>query len=202
MLSESPSERPARPADALEGRHILADLLQRVAGGDRGALGTLYRATSAKLYGVCLRILKDNGESEDVLQEVYMVVWRRAGAFDASRGSPITWLAAIARNRAIDRLRSRKAAGDGVSAQSAEAVLAEAADPMPNADDLLERSDTYRRLWSCLETLDPRHAHAIRAAFHEGVTYESLAGQAGVPLGTMKGWVRRSLLRLRGCLDA
>lgn len=201
-MPSDPPERPAPPApDAFDARAALIDLLGLVAKGDRDALGTLYRATSAKLYGVCLRILKDGGETEDVLQEVYMVVWRRADAFDASRGSPITWLAAIARNRAIDRLRARKPARDAGGSQTVDALLSEAADPSPNAADMLERSEAYRRIEACLDDLDPRHAHAIRSAFHEGVTYEALAGEAGVPLGTMKSWVRRSLLRLRGCLD-
>ena len=81
----------------------------RVAAGDRGALKTVYDASSAKLFGVVLRILADRAEAEDVLQDVYLTVWRKAGAFDPERGvSPITWLVALARNRAIDRLRARK----------------------------------------------------------------------------------------------
>src|SRR6187551_201309 len=87
-------------------RKQLAAALSRVAGGDRAALQFVYRETSAKLFGVCLRILHDRGEAEDVLQDVYMTVWRRAETFDPDRASPITWLVAIARNRSIDRLRS------------------------------------------------------------------------------------------------
>ncbi len=87
-------------------RKQLVAALARVAGGDRTALRLLYRDTSAKLFGVCLRILRDNGEAEDVLQEVYITVWRNAAAFDPERASPITWLVAIARNRSIDRLRA------------------------------------------------------------------------------------------------
>jgi RNA polymerase sigma-70 factor (ECF subfamily) len=177
-------------------------MLQRVAAGDRAALGSLYRATVAKLYGICLRILKDEAESEDVVQEVYMVVWRRAGAFDADRGSPITWLAAIARNRAIDRLRTRRPGRDGGGSDNAEAALAAMADEAPLAPELMERSETYQRLRACLDGLDGKHADAIRTAFFEGVTYETLAERAAVPIGTMKSWVRRSLIRLRGCLDS
>src|ERR1700743_1518601 len=85
----------------------LAPLMPRIAGGDRGALRQLYEATSAKLFGVCLRILSDREESEDVLQEVYVTVWRRADRFEPGRASVMTWVSTIARNRSIDRLRAR-----------------------------------------------------------------------------------------------
>src|SRR5258705_13060817 len=87
-------------------RSQLAAALARVAGGDRAALRIVYQDTSAKLYGVCLRILKDRAEAEDVLQDVFVAVWRKAASFDPGRASPITWLVAIARNRSIDRVRS------------------------------------------------------------------------------------------------
>src|SRR5262249_50696775 len=89
----------------------LAAALARVAGGDRAALRLVYQDTSAKLFGVCLRILKDRREAKDVLQDVYVTVWRKAASFDPARASPITWMVAIARNRAIDLLRSRAAGG-------------------------------------------------------------------------------------------
>src|SRR6476620_10041907 len=92
--------------DADATRSQLAAALARVAGGDHAALRIVYQDTSAKLFGVCLRILKDRSEAEDVLQDVYVTVWRKAATFDSGRASPITWMVAIARNRAIDRLRS------------------------------------------------------------------------------------------------
>src|ERR1700682_1124291 len=92
--------------DADATRSQLVAALVRVAGGDRTALRTIYQDTSAKLFGVCLRILNDRGEAEDVLQDVYVTVWRKAASFDPARASPITWLVAIARNRSIDRLRA------------------------------------------------------------------------------------------------
>src|SRR4030081_4139561 len=91
---------------AEENRSQLVAALARVAGGDRAALQIVYQDTSAKLFGVCLRILNDRSEAEDVLQEVYVTVWRKAASFDPARASPITWMVAIARNRAIDRLRA------------------------------------------------------------------------------------------------
>src|SRR6266496_535358 len=93
--------------DADATRSQLAAALVRVAGGDRAALRIVYQDTCAKLFGVCLRILRDRSEAEDVLQDVYVAVWRKAGTFDPGRASPITWLVAIARNRSIDRLRAR-----------------------------------------------------------------------------------------------
>lgn len=177
-------------------RRLTLDLVA-VAGGDRAALKRVYSATSAKLFGVCLRILGDDSEAEDVLQEVYLTVWRKAGSFDPERGvSPITWLAALARNRAIDRLRASKAH----LSRPIEAI-AETPDSAPLASALVEGRQSRQQLNACLETLEPAHAACIRSAFFDGHTYGSLAEGSGVPLGTMKSWIRRALQRLRTCLE-
>jgi RNA polymerase sigma-70 factor (ECF subfamily) len=182
-------------------REMLSQALSRVARGEAAALKDVYDRTSAKLMGVCLRILREPSEAEDVLQEVYVSVWRNAAAFDRARGSPITWLATMARNRAIDRLRARSPAGvaqgGGVPIEAALAI----ADPAPTAETALENADRHARLDRCLGELESPHRQAIRSAFLEGHTYETLARQAGVPLGTMKSWIRRALLRLRACLQ-
>lgn len=177
-------------------RARLAAALRKVAQGDRAALRDVYDRTSAKLFGVCLRILNDRQEAEDVLQEVYLTVWRRADSFDAGKASPITWLVSIGRNRSIDRLRSGKSRR---SAPLDEA--AEIADSAPTAVAIIETNDEHARLAGCIEQLDPKHATSVRTAFFEGVTYDALAKAAGVPLGTMKGWIRRSLQSLRTCLE-
>jgi len=169
-----------------------------VAGGDRAALRVVYQDTSAKLFGVCLRILKDRGEAEDVLQEVFVTVWRRAASFDPGRASPITWMVAIARNRAIDRLRASAVSRRMEPIESADAV----SDPAPAAVERVELAQQHQRLSRCLEELEARHASAIRAAFLDGTTYEELAARMSVPLGTMKSWIRRGLLKLRTCLEA
>ena len=176
----------------MEGTGHLVALLASVGNGDRAALKSLYDATSAKLYGVVLRIVQDRNEAEDVLQEVYITVWRKAAEYDATRASPITWLATIARNRAIDRQRARAARPSGPLDQAAEV-----ADPAVGADRLAEASDDARRVHAALATLDPRHAAIIRAAYFEGLSYDALAEREGVPVGTLKSWVRRGLIRMR-----
>lgn len=178
-------------------RALLSRALSRVAARDPSALKDVYQRTSAKLLGVVFRILGDRDEAEDVLQEVYITVWNKADRFDANRASPITWLVSIARNRAIDRLRARN-----VRPTTTIEAAADVADSQPDAVALLESKGEQARLNGCLDQLDPQHASAVRTAFFHGVTYEALATKLNVPLGTMKSWIRRSLLSLRACLEA
>jgi len=178
-------------------RSQLAAALARVAAGDRAALRIVYQDTSAKLFGVCLRILNDRSEAEDVLQDVYVTVWRKAGSFDPSRASPITWLVAIARNRAIDRLRASAMSRRSEPIETAEDVR----DDAPAALDLVVAAEQQARLKVCLGELEERHSAVIRSAFLDGVTYEQLAQRMDVPLGTMKSWIRRGLMKLRACLE-
>lgn len=179
-----------------DNRMLLTAALQRTAAGDRVGLQTVYRLTSAKLFGVCCRILIDRGEAEDVLQEIYMTVWRKAGDYDPARASPMTWLIAIARNRAIDRVRSRPAARTLAPLEAA----ADVADPVPIADDLLEQAQDYARLHACLQALAAHERAALKGAFFEGSNYGELATRMSVPLGTMKSWIRRAILKLKACL--
>lgn len=180
---------PAAPAD-------LQPLMTRIAAGDRAALRQLYQATSAKLFGVALRILSDREEAEDVLQEVYVTVWRRADRYDAAKAGVMTWVATIARNRAIDRLRAR---GPMAYAEPVEDL--QIADGGPGAEALLEAAGDAARLQGCLGELDGRTQAVIRTAFFEGVTYEALAHRMSEPLGTVKSWIRRGLAKLKGCLE-
>ena len=179
-------------------REQLAHALTQTGQGDRAAFRRVYDATSAKLFGVCIRILHDRQLAEDVLQDAYVSVWNRASSFDPTRASPITWLATIARNRSIDRLRSGARSRNDRPLEAA----ADAADAAPLASDLVESGDEARRLNGCLGELEDRTRNAIRTAFFEGVTYEALAEREGAPLGTVKSWIRRGLLRLRACLEA
>lgn len=187
----------AKPMDAETRRRQLVAAIARVAGGDRAALRLVYSETSAKLFGVCLRILGDRSEAEDVLQDVYLTVWRKAASFDEAVASPITWLVAIARNRSIDRLRSRA----GSRAHFPLEAAAEIPDEGLSALERLEIGEDQARLKDCLQELEERQSAAIRSAFLDGFTYEELAMRNRVPLGTMKSWIRRGLLKLRACLE-
>ncbi len=177
-----------RTGEAETARTVLSGALQRVGRGDQAALRYVYDQTSAKLFGVCVRILQDKNEAEDVLQEVYVTVWRKASVFDPGISSPITWLVALARNRSIDQLRSLETAD-------------EVQDSTPLAIDLVQAGQEIQRLETCVNELEPDHAQHVRKAFMSGLTYQTLAEQAGVPLGTMKSWIRRALIRLKACLE-
>lgn len=178
-------------------RNLIAAALARIPGGDRAALQTVYRLTSAKLFGVALRILGERSEAEDVLQEVYVTVWRKAADFDASRASPMTWLIAVARNRAIDRLRASRQSRNMAPIEAASEV----ADAAPTADDALEGAESKARLHGCLGELAEHENKALRGAFFDGNTYEELATRMKVPLGTMKSWIRRAMIKLKDCLE-
>lgn len=187
-------DRRSSPQDGA--RKELAALFPAIAAGDQDALANLYKRTSAKLNGVAMRILGNQSEAEEVLQDVYVSVWRNAGRFEPRRASPITWLATIVRNRAIDRLRARKPAA---------APLSDAGDPASDdlsALELLEQADDRERLGDCLGKLDGPPRRAIEAAFLDGSTYSQLAELENVPLGTMKSRIRRALLNLKDCLEA
>ena len=183
------------PATKSSDRHELVPILRSISQGDRDALSMLYRRTSAKLFGICTRLLGNEAEAEDVLQDVFVTVWRKAGRFDANKASPITWLAVIARNKAVDRLRQRKAPTDTIDAAS------DVADDRLSSFELLVIEEDNERLADCLGQLEDRHQRLIRAAFVDGATYPELADRETVPLGTMKSWIRRSLIRLRKCLE-
>jgi RNA polymerase sigma-70 factor (ECF subfamily) len=173
----------------------LVPLLHAIARGERAALATLYARTSAKLFGICMHLLGSEAESEDVLQEVYITVWQKAARFDDGRASPITWLAVLARNKAIDRLRLRRVRTEAIDAAD------HVADDADSAFELLEQGEEQERLRHCLGELEARQQAMIRAAFLDGASYPELAERESVPLGTMKSWIRRGLLRLRGCLE-
>ena len=173
----------------------LITLLDRVSSGEREAFFALYKRTSAKLYGICIRLLGSEAEAEDVLQEIYLTVWQKSSRFDAGKASPITWLAVLARNKAIDRLRRRPRVGEELEA----AALIE--DEGPSAFEAVSVADDAARLARCLDELDERARTMIRTAFLDGVTYPEPASREGVPLGTMKSWIRRGLQSLRGCLE-
>lgn len=186
---------PVARAPASPGAAELVQLLGRAADGDAAAFRDFYDRTSAKLFGIILRILPDRGEAEDVLQEVYVTIWRKAAEFDSTRASPVTWAATIARNRSIDRLRAR-ASRPAAPLETAHDV----ADAAPMADALIDTMRGAASVHAALAALEPRQAAAIRSCYFEGLTYEALAEREGVPVGTLKSWVRRGILRMRAAM--
>ena len=182
-------------ARALEERNSLIEALRKVASGDRLAFEDVYRRTSAKLFGVCLRILPERSQAEEALQEAYLSIWQRAASFDEARGTAMTWLISLTRNRAIDRLR----AGGRIAAAPIE-LASEIPDQTPDAFAIAGMAEDERRLATCISGLETRDAQFIRTAFIEGASYPELAERAGIPLGTLKSRIRRALLKLRDCL--
>jgi RNA polymerase sigma-70 factor, ECF subfamily len=173
----------------------LVELLRRVAAGDRKAFHALFRATSAKLYSVVFRILQRKDLADEIVQEAYLRIWRRAGAFNPSAGSPITWMAVIARNLALDEVRKRQP----VSIEDRPDVLDmpdEFIDPLGDR----ERSETWARLMACLDGIEKDRRDMVLLAYHHGMSREELAAKFGAPVATVKTWLRRSLLQLRACL--
>ena len=173
----------------------IEELISRVALRDRAAFRQLYDQTSAKLFGVCLRILNNRNDAEDALQEVYVKIWNKADRFASGRASGIAWLSAIARNQAIDRYRSRKPISDDIT----EREDIPAKDPTPEASVVM--SDENRALSNCIDELDEKHATAVKRTYLNGWSYQDAADELEIPLNTAKTWVRRSLLALRDCMN-
>ncbi len=198
---------PTPLADWTERSRELSRLLARAGLGDRAAFATLYERTSAQLLGVVLRIQKDRGQAEDVLQEVYVNVWRAASGFDAAQSQPLTWLTSIARHRAIDSLRRqqaqpqvRPAPGHGDDAD--EDVYDGVADTADGPLELLGRAADARALQHCLQDLSAVQRQSVALAFYDGLSHAEVAEHLRQPLGTVKSWVRRALQSLKTCLDA
>lgn len=173
----------------------IAKLIVRVSLRDRQAFDLLYRQTSAKLFGVCLRVLNDRAEAEEALQEVYVKVWTKADRFAISDLSPISWLVAVARNHSIDRVRARRR-----PTAELDAAL-DVADPAPGPEAAAVAGAEGERVHRCLEELDADRAAAVRGAYLKGDSYAELAARFGVPLNTMRTWLRRSLMKLKDCLE-
>ena len=179
----------------------LADLLARTALADQGAFAELYRATSAQLFGVALRIVRETSVAEEILQEAYVAVWHHAKSYLPAKSQPLTWLTAIVRNRCLDSLRRREL--DTVPIATDDDTRAEIDPPSGRstpAELLIEAADA-QAVRSCVESLEGGSRQAIALAFFQGLTHAELAAHLKQPLGTVKSWVRRGLERLRQCLD-
>lgn len=172
-------------------------LLVAVARQDEDAFRTLYDCTSGKLFGITLRICRDRSLAEDALQETYSAVWRRARSFDPAKGSGLVWLAAIARNRAIDILRRRKTAGQ----VEASGRYLEPGSELPDLQSARLDYAELDALIRCLEELGNNQREAVLLAYYEGWSREELATRFDVPVNTLKTRLRRGLAKLRACLE-
>jgi RNA polymerase sigma-70 factor (ECF subfamily) len=191
------SNAPEAPtATNLAAADDLVELLRRTAARDAEAFAALYRQTHALLYGVVARILKRGDASGEALQEAYVRIWEKAGEFDSGKGSPVAWMATIARNRALDDVRrvrptSLEDMPDGFepAAETVEPLAARA------------RSEQLSALLECLGGLEPERREVVLLAYYRGFTRDALAARFDRPVPTIKTWLRRGLMQLRECLE-
>jgi RNA polymerase sigma-70 factor (ECF subfamily) len=168
-------------------------LVTAIRSGDQGAMAALYDRYSSIVYAVALRVLQDTGGAEDVLQDIFMQLWRNPGAFDASRGNMAAWLAVITRHRSIDALRRRRPQAD-----IEDVVLSVEPDMASDAD----RSRAMEKVRGALQTMPSPQRSALEMAYFEGLTHAEIADKTGEPLGTIKTRIRTGLLSLRKVLAA
>jgi RNA polymerase sigma-70 factor (ECF subfamily) len=186
------AEPKSRVADSLR----LETLLRGTAAGDRAAFAELYALAAPQLFGIALRILRQRDRAEDVLQESFVAIWQRARDYDPQKGGPMTWLITVLRRRAIDALR-RGARQPERLAEPEASLLALVAGPADSA----ERGSELRALQNCLGELAAEPRRAMLMVYAYGLTQEEFAARTATPLGTVKSWIRRSLERLKKCLD-
>jgi RNA polymerase sigma-70 factor (ECF subfamily) len=174
---------------------ILSDLalVMAIRSGDQSAMAALYDRFSSIVYAVALRVLQETGAAEDVLQDIFMQLWRNPGAFDSSRGNMAAWLAVIARNRAIDALRRRRPQDD------IEKVVVSVDVDLASETD---RSRAMEKVRGALQAMPSPQRSALELAYFEGLTHTEIAEKTGEPLGTIKTRIRTGLLSLRKILAA
>ena len=188
-----PTQPPAHEPDGAE----LEALLARCAAGDRAALETLYARVAPLLLAVLLRMLRRRDLAEDALQDVFVSVWQRARQFDPIRGRPLAWLISMARYRAIDLQRAARPAVALSEVGTREGEL-----QSEGPTEAIEMLGTGALLRRCLEQIAAPQRHCLVLAYQDGLTHSEIARAVNEPLGTVKSWVRRSLLALRRCLES
>jgi len=173
----------------------LADALRLCALGDRAGLRTIYDAEGPRMVGVAVRIVRRQALAEEAVHDAFVQIWERAASFDPNRGHARSWLYAVVRHRALNILRGE-----------ARTELVDDFEPLDvpsedeDAEHLVVRLSEAGALRRCLEGLEPSRRQAIVLAYVHGLSHGELAGRLGVPLGTVKSWIRRSLISLRECL--
>jgi RNA polymerase sigma-70 factor (ECF subfamily) len=180
-------------------RERLAGLLRATGEGDQAAFAELYRATAAKLYGFAVRIVKEDGQAQECLQDAFIRIWEHAGDYRSERGAPLTWMGVIVRRQALDRVRRK----------DRERILDDP-DELDRRRDQLTHTEgpeaavdprEWDRLSDCIGQLRQEQREAIRLAFFEGLAHPEVAERMAVPLGTVKTWIRRGMEKVRTCLE-
>jgi RNA polymerase sigma factor (sigma-70 family) len=196
-LAEPAPAACTRAADDAE----LAALVRRVCDQHEASLARLYEASSGRVYGLVLRVVRNTALAEEVVEDVFWQVWREAPRFDAGRGKVMAWLLAIARSRAIDALRRQDRVRAHEQATGDDEALASLADPdREGPEDLVAAAQHHARLQALLAALEPLQRQLLSLAFFRGCTHEEIAAQTGLALGTVKSHIRRTLAALKGQL--
>jgi RNA polymerase sigma-70 factor, ECF subfamily len=187
-------------------QRTLAALMARVALRDHAAFKQLYDLTVCCLLGITVRMLRDRSWAEEVVQEVYVSVWHTAPNYSPHKAQPMTWLMAVARNKALDALRSSRADREHCVRPTSrddddEDDLQDSVDACAGPLEQLEQAAETHQLRFCLQCLEPPQRQAIALAFYDGLTHAELALHMNQPLGTVKAWVRRGLDRIKRCLE-
>ncbi|WP_423823119.1 sigma-70 family RNA polymerase sigma factor [Salinisphaera sp. SPP-AMP-43] len=180
-------------------RQQLAAWLQAVANGDESAFQKLYAATSPQLYALLLRMLRSPERAQDALQDAYVRIWQKADTYSPERGAPLTWLLSIARYRALDLLRRRQPEVAMPEEPDRVATLLEDEQSLSPLQEN-ENQQSLAAVNACLKNLSDEQRDSVLLAYYEGLTHQELAERFDAPLGTVKSWIRRGLLRLRDCL--
>jgi len=190
---DEPPEEELSPPDRL------VPLLEAAGRGDQQAFAELYNAAAPKLYAIALRILKQEGQAQECLQDGLVRIWEHAADYRPERGAPMTWMGIIVRRRALDMIRRSGRERVGNEAEDVERWLDGRALAGPGEDpvDPVERD----KLLVCLAELRPEQQQVLRWAYFEGLTHPEMAERSQVPLGTVKTWIRRGIARLRDCLE-
>ncbi len=187
-------------ADAIL-RSVTADLdalLRRVAQRDVDAFAAFYDQTRTRVYGLVLRVLRDPGYSEETTQDIYLQVWRNAGDYNPSAGSPLSWLMTVAHRRAVDRVRSEQAGADRESRYGAATIEP----PVDQVSEQVIDNDDYRQITHCLGALTDKQRECIELAYYDGLTYVQVSDRLSANLATVKSRMRDAIRGLRNCLGA
>ena len=197
----SDAQRAARKAEQRNQNAADQELMRRVVAADEAAFSALYRRFAPGLYSMVYEILGDAKEAEDVVQESFVQMWKKASSYDPARSGAFTWAVMISRNRAVDRLRARQRRGRTLEAAAAESAAAPP-EHSEQADQMLDHAEERTRIRNALSRLPEAQRNAIDLAFFRGLTQAEISTKMGEPLGTIKARIRRGLIALRAFLES